>query len=181
MTRTGAPSDVRDAAPPRDEAPAPAGRCTVIPPSIHASAVLVGTRAVLIRGPSGAGKSMLALRLVQAADARAGALARLVADDRTMVEAVNGRLVARPVPALAGLVEVRGLGLRQLPHEPAAVVGLVVDLADPGAERLPQDRDTAITIAGVRLRRLGLPPGVDPLAAVLAALADPARGPADLL
>ncbi|RAI27877.1 HPr kinase/phosphorylase, partial [Rhodoplanes serenus] len=111
----------------------------MIPPSIHASAVLVGARAVLIRGPSGAGKSILALRLVQAAEARAGALARLVADDRTMVEAVSGRLVVRPVPALAGLVEVRGLGLRRLPHEPAAVVGLVVDLADPDAERLPQD------------------------------------------
>ena len=43
----------------------------------------------------------------------------------------------RPAPALAGLIEVRGLGIRHVPHEPLAVVGLVVDLGQPDAERLP--------------------------------------------
>ncbi|NVO15440.1 MAG: serine kinase [Rhodoplanes sp.] len=144
-------------------------------PTIHASAVLVGARAVLIRGPSGAGKSHLALRLIAAAD---GPLrfVRLVSDDRTVVEAVGGRLVARPAPSLAGLIEVRGLGLRRLPYEPAAVVGLVVDLADPWAERMPQDSATAAVIAGITLPRLGLAAGTDPLPVVAAALAVP---PAD--
>src|SRR5579872_1976133 len=56
--------------------------------SIHASAVLVGTRAVLIRGPSGSGKSRLALELIQAKSA--APFARLVADDRAYLEAAHG-------------------------------------------------------------------------------------------
>ena len=69
-----------------------------MPPTIHASAVLVGRRAVLIRGPSGSGKSRLALALLQAAQSGALPFARLVADDRALVEACNGRLLVRPAP-----------------------------------------------------------------------------------
>ena len=65
--------------------------------------------------------------------------ARLVGDDRIALAAAHGRLLARPAQALAGLIEVRGLGIRRLAHEPVAVVGLVVDLAGPEAERLPGD------------------------------------------
>ncbi len=43
----------------------------------------------------------------------------------------------RPAPSLAGLIEIRGLGIRRLPYEPVAVVGLVIDLAASDAERLP--------------------------------------------
>ena len=57
--------------------------------SVHASAVLVGDRAVLIRGPSGSGKSALAYALIRAAEI--GGFARLVGDDRVHVEAANGR------------------------------------------------------------------------------------------
>src|SRR5882724_1003946 len=99
------------------------------PPTIHASAVLVGARAVLIRGPQGTGKSRLALGLIEAAGAGLLRFARLVTDDRAHVEALNGRLIVRPPDALAGLLEVHGLGIRRLAFEPAAVVGLVVDLA----------------------------------------------------
>ena len=70
--------------------------------SIHASAVLVGARAVLIRGPSGSGKSRLALALLHAARQGLLPFARLVADDRAHVEAAHGRLLVRPAPALAG-------------------------------------------------------------------------------
>jgi HPr serine kinase-like protein len=97
--------------------------------TIHASAVLVGARAVLIRGPSGSGKSRLALELIQAARSGALRFARLVGDDRVHVEAAHGRLLVRPAAALAGLIELRGVGMLQLPYEPGAVVGLVVDLA----------------------------------------------------
>src|SRR5919197_2654888 len=96
--------------------------------TIHASAVLVGARAILIRGPAGSGKSRLALALIGAARSGLLPFARLVADDRVHVEAINGRLLARPPDKLAGLVEVRGLGLRRLPFEPIAVGGLVGDL-----------------------------------------------------
>ena len=78
-------------------------------PTIHASAVLVGRTAALIRGPSGAGKSRLAWDLIQAAAQGALPFARLVADDRAYVEARNGALLVRPAEALAGLIEVHGL------------------------------------------------------------------------
>jgi serine kinase of HPr protein (carbohydrate metabolism regulator) len=158
--------------------PSTVAATSTMTPTIHASAVLAGSHAVLIRGPSGAGKSLLALRLIAAAEGGALRFARLVADDRTVVEVRGGRLLARPAPALAGLIEVRGLGLRRLPYEPAAVVGLVVDLADPGAERMPQGLAATTTIAGVTLPRLGLPAGADALPVVMAALIGQAHDPA---
>ena len=138
---------------------------TTIGPTIHASAVLVGARAVLIQGPSGSGKSRLALALLQAVP-----VARLVADDRAHVEAHHGRLLVRPAETLAGLLEVRGLGIRRLAFEPLAVVGLVVDLGVPDAERLPRKTAGQTTIAGIVLPRLAVAPGLDPLPMVLAAL-----------
>jgi HPr kinase/phosphorylase len=139
-------------------------------PSVHASAVLVGTRAMLIRGPSGAGKSRLALALLRAAETGRPAFARLVADDRSVLEAHHGRLLVRPVPELAGLIEVRGLGIRRLPYEPAAVVGLIIDLAAPDAERLPPAASGRTIIEGIEVSRLAVAPGADPLALVLAAM-----------
>jgi HPr kinase/phosphorylase len=132
-------------------------------PTIHASAVLVGARAVLIRGASGAGKSRLALALIR--DGQASLFSRLVGDDRVHLEPSHGRLLVRPAPALAGLIEIRGIGIRRLPFEPVAVVGLVVDLASPEAERLPEDLEA--TIAGVRLPRLAIAAGTEPLRLVL--------------
>jgi HPr kinase/phosphorylase len=138
-------------------------------PTIHASAVLVGAHAVLIRGPAGSGKSHLALALIEAASGGAVPFARLVADDRTHVDAVHGRLVARAPAALAGLIEVRGLGIRRLPCEPAAVVDLVVDLAANDAGRMPEAARCETEIAGIRLPRLPVAPMADALTAVLAA------------
>jgi len=138
-------------------------------PTVHASAVLAGARAVLIRGPSGAGKSRLALALLMAAQDGQLAFARLVADDRCHLEAHHGRLLVRPAAELAGLIEVHGLGIRRLPHEPVAVVGLVVDLAAANAERLP-DAGQRASIAGIEVSRLAVAPDADPLPLVLAAL-----------
>jgi serine kinase of HPr protein (carbohydrate metabolism regulator) len=139
--------------------------------TVHASAVLIGAHAVLIRGPAGSGKSRLALALIGAAPSRALPFARLVGDDRVHLEAGHGRLLVRPHAALAGLIEVRGLGIRRLPYEPLAAVGLVVDLADAGAERLPAAAAQSAEIAGIRLPRLAVAAGDNPLPAVLALLA----------
>jgi HPr kinase/phosphorylase len=136
--------------------------------TVHASAVLAGARAVLIRGASGTGKSRLALALVQAAQAGGLPFARLVGDDRVHLETHHQRLLVRPAATLAGLIEVRGLGIRTLEHEPVAVVGLVVDLAADDAERLPAAPDTVI--ADIRLPRLAVAAGSDPLPGVLALL-----------
>ncbi len=138
--------------------------------TVHASAVLVGARAVLIRGPSQSGKSRLAVELIEAARAGALVFARLVADDRVHLEAAAGRLLVRPAQALAGLIEVRGLGLRRVAHEPSAVVGLIVDLAAADAERLPLPEQRQIELEGINLPRLAVAPGVPALPAVLALL-----------
>lgn len=135
--------------------------------TVHASAVLIGARAALIRGPSGGGKSRLALDLIQAARRGLVLFARLVADDRVHLEAAGGRLLVRPAEALAGLLEVRGVGVLRMAHEPCAVVGLVVDLAAADAERLPQGEHRQTEVAGIKLPRLAVADGVAALPLVL--------------
>jgi HPr kinase/phosphorylase len=101
---------------------------------LHASCVeLLGTGVVLL-GPPGSGKSDLALRLIDDG-------ARLVSDDRLAVERYGDLLVGRPPDAIAGLIEVRGLGIMRIDHCASSRLGLVVALG--GAEpppRLPEPR-----------------------------------------
>jgi hypothetical protein len=139
-------------------------------PSVHASAVRVGDRAVLIRGPSGAGKSRLAFNLILAG--RAGQLppAVLVGDDRVHLDTVGGQLWVRPAPELAGLIEVRGLGIRRCDFANEAVVSLVADLAAGDAERLPPPEALSIRLNGVLLPRVPIGTGYDPLPLIAAAL-----------
>lgn len=139
-------------------------------PTIHASAVLVGARALLIRGPSSSGKSRLAMGLIQAADQGLLRFARLVADDRCHLEVAHGRLLVRPAEALAGMIEVHGLGLRGLPHEPVAVVSTVIDVGDISARRMPLASEEWADLEGLRLPRLGVAAGREPLPLVLAYL-----------
>jgi len=138
--------------------------------TIHASAVLVGARALLIIGPSGSGKSLLALKLLQAGDAGLLPFARLVADDRARIEACHGRLIVRPADKLKGLIEVRGLGIRQVAFEPAAIVRLVIDLAATDPKRLPSQEDQETVIAGVKLARLSVAAGIDALPLIFCSL-----------
>ena len=136
-------------------------------PTVHASAVLVGARAVLIRGPSGSGKSRLAITLLQAAETGTLSFARLIGDDRVHVEATNGRLLVRPATEVIGQIEVRGLGIRRVPYEPVGVVGLVVEL-EAVSERLPAPNQQEVDVAGIRLPRLAVAAGTDPLPLLLA-------------
>ncbi len=111
--------------------------------TIHASAVLIGEHGVLIRGASGSGKSALLLALIMA-DAGGNAL---TADDRVVLAAHDGRLVASVPAELAGLIEVRGQGILKRPHVSPVVIDLVVDLvAGADAPRMPEP-DAAIEIA----------------------------------
>jgi hypothetical protein len=148
-----------------------------LPLTIHASAVLAGARAVLICGPAGSGKSRLAYAVIEAARTGLIAFARLVGDDRVHIEATHGRLLVRPAEALKGLIEVQGLGIRRLPYEPVAAVGLLVDLGAADAERLPAPKSAVAELQGVVLPRLAVAPDADPLPILLAALntADSAR------
>ena len=138
--------------------------------SVHASAVLVGERAALIRGPSGAGKSRLAFDLILAG--RAGQLppAVLVGDDRVHLDTVAGQLWVRPARELAGLMEVRGLGIRRFDFAIKAIVGIVVDLAAGDAQRLPSPEALSTELNGVVLPRIPVGVGFDPLPLIVAAL-----------
>ena len=144
--------------------------------TIHATAVLTGAKATLIRGPAGSGKSQLAWSLVTAGAQGLLPLARLVADDRTFVEPLSGRLLVRPVPALAGRIEIRGLGIRRIDFEPVAVVGLVVDLEAKDADRLPEQMATSTEIYGVRIPRLAVAAGMAAMPLVFGALRTTSTG-----
>jgi serine kinase of HPr protein (carbohydrate metabolism regulator) len=99
---------------------------------VHASCVLVDGLGVLIRGMPGSGKSDLAARLIDDGG-------ELVADDRVDLACRDGTLVASAPAAIAGLLEVRGLGILRMVHSSEAAVGLVIDLVGPDAvERVPE-------------------------------------------
>ena len=72
------------------------------PATVHASAVLVGARAVLVRGPAGSGKSRLVLRLIEAAASGRVRFARMVADDRVLLTPCHGRLLAQAPKEIEG-------------------------------------------------------------------------------
>lgn len=123
--------------------------------SVHASAIVVGEKGILIMGPSGAGKSSLSLAIIQGAQA-SGTFAALIADDRVLLTAASGRLLARAVPGYEGMIERRGEGLLTIGHEPRTAVRLVIDLSRPGEPppRLPAEEDRFIELLGIRLPRL---------------------------
>jgi HPr kinase/phosphorylase len=141
-----------------------------IGPSIHASAVKVGEQAVLIRGPSGAGKSRLAFELILAG--RSGQLppAVLVGDDRVHLDTRGGEVWVRPVEQLAGLIEIRGLGIRVCNFVAEARVGFVVDLMAEDAERLPPASTLRTTVNGISLPRIPIGATFPPFLQVAAAL-----------
>jgi len=138
--------------------------------SVHATAVLIEDRAVLIRGPSGSGKSHLAFDLILAGRARQIPKAVLVGDDRVHLWASQGRLMVRPAGELAGLIEIRGLGIRQCDFAGEAIVGLVVDLAAADAERLPPPEALRTRINGIEIPRIPVAAGHPALSMVIAAL-----------
>ena len=142
--------------------------------TVHASAVLVGERAVLIRGPAGSGKSRLAWALLEAARAGIVRYARLVADDRVRIFAAGGRLLAAAPPTIRGMIEVRGLGVRRLDCEPLALVGLVIELAASDGARLPEAGASEVEILGVKLPRLPVAAGEAAFPLVIARLSSAA-------
>jgi HPr kinase/phosphorylase len=103
------------------------------PQVLHATAVALEGRALLILGPSGAGKSSLALQLMALG-------ARLVSDDRTVVTLRNGQAVAAAPDAIRGRIEARGIGILAADPAPPCPVALVADLALAETERLPPPR-----------------------------------------
>ena len=116
----------------------------------HATCIALAGQGVLLRGPSGAGKSDLALRLIDGGGA-------LVAEDQVCCQSEDGTLFASPPPALAGLIEIRGIGLMKLHYLPRVVLLLVADLVPPDQiERLPPP--AFCTIEGIELPCISVTP-----------------------
>lgn len=117
---------------------------------VHATAIAIEGEAVLLRGPSGAGKSDLGLRLIDNG-------ARLVADDQTLLRRSGERIVASAPAAIAGLIEIRGVGVVRLDALAQAPLALIVDLLPSGQiERIPEPR--VETVLGVAIPLLALFP-----------------------
>ena len=106
---------------------------------LHATAVAINGDGVLLSGPSGSGKSDLALRLIDR-----GAI--LISDDGVLVEAGDPVPTLRTAPQIAGMIEMRGVGIVKIPFTDGVPLRLVVDLGDP-PERLPSD-NASIKIVG---------------------------------
>jgi len=115
---------------------------------LHATCVCWQDIGILLRGPSGAGKSDLALRLIDQG-------AELVADDQVRLSPSGELLLAEPPETLAGLIEVRGLGVVRMPHLAKAAVGLVVELVPlDEVERMPDQALVSLLDHSLPLCRL---------------------------
>jgi len=117
---------------------------------IHASCVAIEGQGVLLAGPAGCGKSDLALRLIDNG-------AQLVADDQTQLRLENDQLIASAPASIAGLLEIRHIGLVKMPHTAKAEIVLYIDLTTTreAPERLPVTE--TINLLDRPVRRLRLP------------------------
>jgi len=124
---------------------------------VHGTCVALGTRAALLRGTPGSSKSDLALRFLALAG-EAALRPLLIADDQVWVETQeNGQALASVPETLAGLIEVRGLGIAEMPFEPTARLVLVCDLVPADqVPRMPPDPWERTALAGAVLPALKL-------------------------
>jgi serine kinase of HPr protein (carbohydrate metabolism regulator) len=116
---------------------------------VHATCVAIDGLAVLLMGVSGSGKSDLALRLIDRG-------ATLVSDDQTVLTVVEGILIATPPDPIAGLIEVRGIGIVPLPYIARATVALAVRLDEP-VMRMPETGLTEV-FTGIAIPLLRVDP-----------------------
>jgi len=110
--------------------------------TVHATSIAIDGRGILFMGPSGAGKSDLALRLIDDG-------AMLISDDYTIASATDGRLLLRSPDNIAGKMEIRHLGLVDMPHVQDVPACLAIRL-DEKPERMPEHVPT-ILLAGIAL------------------------------
>ena len=122
-----------------------------VPDIVHGTCVALGAHAALLRGDSGSGKSDLAFRFLALPDGDEGP-PRLVADDQVCLTATGDGLSVSPPANLAGLIEVRGLGIQPTPSISAARLVLVCDLVDlADVPRMPPDPWDCTVLGGISL------------------------------
>lgn len=127
---------------------------------LHGSCVCVGDAGVLLLGPPGSGKSALVLRLIDEPGYGISGTpkrAEFVADDQVILRLVEGRVIASAPPTIAGSLEIRGLGIVNLPHRAEAVLAIAVRLlAREKIERLPDMAKDRFEILGVLLPQIAV-------------------------
>ncbi len=104
---------------------------------LHASCVALEGQGLLITGASGRGKSALALQLMAYG-------AQLVADDRVLVQLLDGQVIARAPDPIRGLIEARCMGLLKAQIRSPVPVVAMVDLEQLETERLPRRQTTRL-------------------------------------
>ncbi len=117
--------------------------------TLHASSVAIDGAALLIMGPSGSGKSDLALRLIDR-----GAV--LISDDQTMVRQAGAGLIATGFGTIQGKIEVRGLGIMNVPSVTDVPLALILELRST-VERLPLETSERL-VAGRMLPVVAIAP-----------------------
>lgn len=120
---------------------------------LHASAVVIGDKGVLITGPSGSGKSTLTRHLMDYAVAH-GRFAGLIGDDRIAIEVQGGRILAKGHAKIAGLLEIRGTGMAATNFMPQGVIDLLVSPETVIKTRFPDEGDRCETLMGICLPRI---------------------------
>lgn len=98
---------------------------------VHGTSVNIDGKGVLLRGSPGSGKSDLALRLIDSG-------ATLVSDDYTEIHLTQRSVVLRAPQTIQGKIEVRGLGLMEIPFVDNIPLRLIFDLVPfQQIERMP--------------------------------------------
>jgi HPr kinase/phosphorylase len=122
----------------------------VKPVLLHATAVMINGHGVALCGKSGSGKSDLALRLIDRG-------AMLIGDDYVEIRESDDGLICQCKPNIAGMLEIRDVGIITLPYAPSAPLHFVVELDQP-TDRLPAEGETMrigdYAVPSVRLNAL---------------------------
>ena len=112
--------------------------------TLHSSCIAINDKGVLILGQSGSGKSSLALKLITLG-------ARLVSDDKTIVEKQGDRIIAKCPKRLWGLLEARGTGILKLPFDKSTTLNFVVNLNKTEKMRLPFKKNYSLLDVDLKL------------------------------
>ncbi|NJM33487.1 MAG: aldolase [Rhodomicrobium sp.] len=125
--------------------------------TVYGTCIALGGKAVILQGPPGSGKSDLALRFIMQTPPELQPA--LVSDDQVGVVLENGRLIASPPAAIAGKIEVRGLGILPMAYCASAQLCLIAELSDKDqVPRMPPSPLPTKPIAGLTLPVIRIAP-----------------------
>ena len=101
--------------------------------NFHATSIVIDSFGLMISGLSGIGKSDLALRLIDSG-------ATLISDDITICKRVNNKVYLFPPNKTKGLLEVREIGIINVPYVENINLVMIIDLLKKNNERIPEEK-----------------------------------------